>query len=451
VIHLENRRHLAMRREREGRHAFCSRSLCKKGTSMISKKRTLWTTMSAGLTALCFASACHSPDEPSATGTRDGPNESVDALRTVHEHGALAFPSWTPTTLSQAEPVHAWTFELSAAASIALRTEASSEGDVDTVLSLYREGPRGWGPAIARNDDVADSVLSALSRRLKAGRYRVVAKGYDARSIGTFILASECDGAGCPRSAPECLFGASFYELVHGEGREVTIASEEQITSAAQLHEDIARSQLVLAVQQSSHTDVATAAEALARVDQQTVRRLLLVDLSGERTYTAYEYGAGDNSYGAIFVEGTLDIAASIHDGDFLNCTALQRECLLPTTYANLRADRTFRTEEHALLESGALSRLTPAQRTQLLATLRINYLEADAPTLEDALGLADGGTVQMLRVRHVEHGLPLVVYEHGAGDTSVGAVFVGDEPGIRAVISDGSFERCSLFTSSAR
>lgn len=287
---------------------------------MTSIDRTPWIT-SAVLVAICLVGACSSGDAASDVDEGDALALTTGALRTIRKHGALSFPSWTPTQIDRAHRVHVWDFELSAAASVSIRTEASHEGDVDTLMSLYREGLRGEGRVIARNDDSVDSALAALSVSLQAGRYRVVIRAGGAKTSGTFILAAECRGAGCPRPIPDCLFGPSFYELLHGEPRDVEIVSEEQVTSVAQLTDPTARAQLLAAVQQSSHTDVTTPEEALSRVDQQTVRLLELRDAARGEAYTAYEYGAGDNSYGAVFSAGTLEIAASIHDGEFLNCT----------------------------------------------------------------------------------------------------------------------------------
>jgi hypothetical protein len=392
-------------------------------------------------TALSVCGACGVP-EPDATIRID---EASDQLRVTTEHGELAFGTWIPAEITENEPMAAWTFELTAQASVILRTEATSEGEIDTVLSLYRRGKRGWGRAIARNDDSSDTVLSALSRRLGAGQYRVVVTGYDQSAVGGFILASECRGAGCPKPAPECLFGATFHALVQGEVRTVEIANEEEIADIAQLGDALARAQLVLAVQQSSHSDVTTAEEALSRVDQQTVRRFTLVEPASTRAYTAYEYGAGDNSYGAIFSAGTSELAASIHDGDILHCTALVPECLLPATFPELRESDAFETLAITALNAQSLPELPEMDRAQLLAALRVNYSEADAPTLEVAIALADRGEVTRLALRHRESRRELVIYEHGAGDTSVGAVFERADTTIRAVISDGSFEQCRL------
>lgn len=122
-----------------------------------------------------------------------------------------------------------------------------------------------------------------------------------------------------PPPPPACLFGDTFYQL--RSEAPLTIESETWIRALSDLESTLQGEQLVLAVQQSAHTDVTTPAEALARVDQNEVRHMLLLDAPTGRRYEVFEYGAGDNSYGAIFREGTLQKVASIHDGDLLECT----------------------------------------------------------------------------------------------------------------------------------
>jgi hypothetical protein len=154
-------------------------------------------------------------------------------------------------------------------------------------------------------------------------------KGASRRTRGRLLRGSECSGRGRWSSAPACLFGSSFYELYHGGSPGLEIAGEEQITSIEELYEPLWQKQLVLAVQQSSHSDVTTPEAALSRVDQQTVRRLWLFDREAARAFTVYEYGAGDNSYGAVFEHCTTTIVAKIHDGDFLECSVHPAQCLL--------------------------------------------------------------------------------------------------------------------------
>lgn len=121
-----------------------------------------------------------------------------------------------------------------------------------------------------------------------------------------------------PEPGDACLFGAQFSDIRQNPA--LIIESEVWLRSVAALGGELAETQLVIAVQQSSHTDVSSAAEALARLDQQEVRRIELRELAGARRFTVYEYGVGDNSYGAFFTAGSSELVASIHDGDLLNC-----------------------------------------------------------------------------------------------------------------------------------
>jgi len=125
--------------------------------------------------------------------------------------------------------------------------------------------------------------------------------------------------AGCETVPAPCPFGEQFSDL--RDHPTLAIVSEAWIRSEDQLGDEVERAQLVLAVQQSSHTDVCTPSEALARVDQQEVRRLELHERTGGGAFTVFEYGVGDNSYGAVFARGALPVLASIHDGDLLDCT----------------------------------------------------------------------------------------------------------------------------------
>lgn len=52
------------------------------------------------------------------------------------------------------------------------------------------------------------------------------------------------------------------------------------------------------------------------------MRRIELREAAGTRRFTVYEYGVGDNSYGAFFSAGSTELVAAIHDGDLLDCRA---------------------------------------------------------------------------------------------------------------------------------
>jgi hypothetical protein len=240
----------------------------------------------------------------------------------------------------------------------------------------------------------------------------------------------------------ECLFGSSFRELLDGLSS-VTVAGDTEMTSVENL-EPLTREQLVLAVQQSSHTDVRTPEEAISRVDQQRVRLLGLWDVEGSRAFTAFEYGVGDNSYGAIFERGTTTIVASIHDGDFLGCSVQPGRCLFGPTFRDLAESGAFELRRTLVIRKANLAMLSSAETAQLHETLRQTYgNELDLPS---ALASADRGEVNQFTFRVVATGATIVAYEHGAGDTSVGALFDGESTTAVAVISDGAIEQCRLF-----
>jgi len=96
---------------------------------------------------------------------------------------------------------------------------------------------------------------------------------------------------------------------------QVTTTGRVDVTTAGQV-DALLKKQLIAACHQSSYTDVKTLADAFAAVDQgEFVVRQVKDKKTGE-TYTAVDYGAGDNTYGAIFKTGSAKPIVSIHDGD---------------------------------------------------------------------------------------------------------------------------------------
>jgi hypothetical protein len=83
------------------------------------------------------------------------------------------------------------------------------------------------------------------------------------------------------------------------------------------------KQQIVRAVQESAHTDVTTVEQAFSRVDGNEINQIIMRQTQYNQFYVEMEFGAGDNSYGAIFYWGTTAIAAAIHDGDQEECGGL--------------------------------------------------------------------------------------------------------------------------------
>jgi subtilisin-like proprotein convertase family protein len=274
-------------------------------------------------------------------------------------------------------------------------TQRGSSRNLDTTLFVYGPATSaGYGTsALATDDNAGWGRLSRLRdlRLADGGRYLVVVGTRDARGRGNYRLTAACASGACapvaddscpsaiandiracvaalqvdhdgsldPTEAvrlcietelgiadvPElaaactrqlldevldrsCVLGTTYQALFTSAALVVTHARK--LTSVSGLSAT-ARAQVVSAVQASSHTDVTTAAEALARVDEQEINVTELWDASARRAFTAYEYGAGDNSYGRVFVQGTTTKVADIHDGDLTGCTATwgpeRRDC----------------------------------------------------------------------------------------------------------------------------
>lgn len=364
---------------------------------------------------------------------------AFDSFRNPTDLGELRLGESTRGELTRDARYLAWTFELNGDAEVSLSTGDAGAGEVDTVAYLYREGERGWGRYIARNDDADGSLFSRITRSLGAGRYRILVKGYSTRTVGAFALASICEGPGCPVTVEPtaCLFGASFGEL---ETR-VNVTNR-QTLNAAWPFIDSQRAQIVIALQQSSHTDVTTVEEAFMRVDGGVIETWWLYDEAGARSFTAFTYGAGDNLYGAIFFGQTTTLVASIRDGFYEGCTVRAETCALGNRYRELLASTAF----EAVLSTRILdaSGLAPSRAVQLVRAVQVAY--ADATTATEALASVDGGEVNLTQLQHRATGRVITAYEYGAGDNSYGAIFLGDTTELVASITDGDFYDCAFF-----
>jgi hypothetical protein len=98
---------------------------------------------------------------------------------------------------------------------------------------------------------------------------------------------------------------------------QVKVTSERTLTSAdaSSISPELTK-QIIAACHQSSHTDVKTLADAFEAVDQGEFVIREGTDKKTGAKYLSVDYGAGDNTYGAIFKAGTTKVAVAIQDGD---------------------------------------------------------------------------------------------------------------------------------------
>lgn len=277
-------------------------------------------------TTACGADAPEGKGDPSPEPERY--EESVgkaDSFFNPTEHGLTGFSSAVPGEFKGSANFHAYDFTLRGEASVSIETFMGVGGDpaLDTVLYLYRQQADGrWGRYVAKNDDFsgAHRWSRIADLKLTAGSYRAIVKTYRYGAEGPFNLIVDCAGDGCgPRpvgDTDECLFGITYADLAHNPN--VSPISQHTLRKDVALSPRL-EAQIVAAVA-SNYDEVRQLDDAYAAVDQGEIFYTLLQDKTHGGTYTAVEYGAGDNSYGAILFGGTTEIAAGIGDGDLYSC-----------------------------------------------------------------------------------------------------------------------------------
>lgn len=119
-----------------------------------------------------------------------------------------------------------------------------------------------------------------------------------------------------------CAFGHTFGDLLERDN--VVIVEDERMlhAEAVQVLNAAEQAQVIIAVHQSSHTDVVTFSQAFAAMDEGELRVVRVLESASGRAYQAFEYGAGDNSFGAIFDTQTGALAARIIDGDIYDSSS---------------------------------------------------------------------------------------------------------------------------------
>lgn len=365
-----------------------------------------------------------------------------DSFYRPTEHGAIAYDVPANATLSRTARFHAWEHDVllpgQTPTSITTGPQASGGATVDTVVYLYRKQANGrWGSYIAKNDDAGDSLWSEISRSLDAGQYRIIVKGYSAATYGDFAVTLRCDRYACSPPQQACVFGATFAGI---DRQRFLFGADQALTSAAGL-DDTTRAQIVRALQASSHTDVTTAEEAFLRAGGGVIHRIELRDALAVRRYFAYEYGAGDNSYGAIFDERDVEPAAEIHDGDIAECRVPPATCIFGTSY-DLAAQPDLAITLEATFDPA--SDTTQLIRDQILIAARL-YM-TDVAGMVDLLNRVTDNEVRRVDVVHTPTRREFSFYTFILGDHRFGAAFWKNTTRLAVEIEDSVYNRCDAF-----
>jgi hypothetical protein len=396
------------------------------------------------LTFVPVTSACLDADEK---GAEDDPFGDLDvakddSFQRPTEHGSLAYGVPATSALARTARFHAWEFDVllpgQTPTAIALGPDVAGGPTVDTVVYLYKQQPSGrWGSYIAKNDDANGSLWSYLSRSLDAGHYRIIVKGYTERTYGKFGVTLTCDRYACSQPVEACVFGQTFNEI---DLQRFAFGGETRYTSAAGL-DATARAQIVRAMHASSHTDVTTAEEAFLRADSGEINRIEMRDGLAVRRYVTWEYGAGDNSYGAIFDELALEPAAEIHDGDIYECNLPPQTCIFGTSY-DLAAQPDLAILREATFDPG--SDTTQLIRDQILAAAQ--RWVPELTTVGAVFQRVTDNEVRRVDVVHTPTRREFSFYTFILGDHRFGAAFWKDTTSVAVEVEDNVFERCDAF-----
>ncbi|MDQ3371063.1 MAG: hypothetical protein M3680_37065 [Myxococcota bacterium] len=365
-----------------------------------------------------------------------------DGFHVPTRFGTLFANTWQYGLLDPSTKLRtpAWTFTLGDAASVTLQTRQAPTDDVwvtDTVVYLYSQRTDGTWRRIAKS---TVGGFGTLSRDLTAGAYRVIVKGLAAADEGEFMVRLGCTGPGCQPDS--CLFGDSFYELRQPTRGALTTYKQGELTIGSPLSAT-EQAQIIAAVQVSAvGEDVTTLAEAFAAVDGQEINHFAIYDSLAGRSFLAFEYGAGDSSYGALFQRDEPARVAEIGDGEIRACTVAARSCVLGRTYH----------EAAFMPDLRVLSTRTITQANQVnVAFLKdqivraVNQSSHQVTTLAEAFAAVDQGELFLRRYRHTD-GREFVSIEYGAGDNSYGAFFDANSANLVAAINDGDLYRCTAW-----
>jgi hypothetical protein len=415
--------------------------------------RSAW--LWSSLILVSTTAACLDQDKSDEEETDFLDDSKADSQLKPTNHGAILFGNPENAAITSAEHFHAWTFQLSGDAKVDMTTSYSVLGQrrTDTVLYLYRQKPdQSWGAYIARNDDYGSTVYSQLKKNLGAGNYRVLVKGHLASTTGKFKISVNCTGDGCvqpdpPPDTSTCVFGQSYHDIFENNPNLQIINSNKIYPNTLSTLNPEDRLRLMYAVQQSANTDVTTPEEAITRVDQDEVNVTWFVETAAKRAFIAFEYGAGDNSYGAVFdrwSDGpTGGMVTNIHDGDLENCSTAPKTCVFDDDWTAVRNNTTEFTITATKTVTQA-SQLTGVAADQAMIAFRQSY--DDVTSVADGLSRVDDNELTVYTLTHNPSGTQLESFVYHAGDTAVGRIYTKGTTTRAAVINDLYIEGCNLF-----
>ncbi|HET6585025.1 MAG TPA: hypothetical protein VFG69_16325, partial [Nannocystaceae bacterium] len=360
-------------------------------------------------TLATLVTACATDDDAGPVVPELGGGKA-DAIDHVDDQGAIDFAE--ARTGSFTEDLQFFGYHMSVREGARVRVEITQLGTakkLDTTLFVYgpRVGDELGTSAIAFDDDSGWGRQSRLTGvELAFGEYLVVVGTHDARGRGAFRLLTTCESGDCdPLPVPV--------------GCDETVANNILFCMAAQVADSAA----------DPETPDLTHAEALA------------ICSDGEALGPVFDNLCANPQPPEFCASGFDVFAQSMGPACHDELLPFAVECVFGEHYHDLETSMDIVSGVRRRLTSPA--GLSATEQAQVIRAVQSSS-HTDVVTVEEAFDRADQNEINQIELWDRTSARPYVVYEFGAGDTSVGAYFVHDTAERVAVISDGELERCS-------
>ncbi len=365
---------------------------------------------STALSLVISLAAC-ATSEPDDAVTPELGSGKADALDHVDDRGALALATPKDAAFTEDLEFHGHHLAVRPGARVRVEiTQAGTAKKLDTTLFVY--GPLQAGAfgteAIAFDDDSGWGKQSRISglELAAGGEYLVVVGTHDARGRGQYRLRATCESGDCSPLPPV------------PTGCDEIVANNILMCMANQVADSEA----------DPETPDLDRAEALA------------ICSDGEALGPVFDNLCLHGTPRDFCAAGFDAFAQTMGPACAAELAPFAVECVFGDEYRNLRWSHDVVSGDRRVVASAnGLDALT---RAQIIAT--VQAVGFDVGTIEAALEFADEGEVNRTELWDRTSARAYVVYEMGAGDTSVGAYFEHGTTDVVARIGDGFHERCS-------
>ncbi len=336
----------------------------------------------------------------------------ADVADRVESGEALAFEVPVTGAFDEDLQFFGHALEVRAGADVRLDvTHLGTAAQLDTTMFLY--GPRteagGYGTeAIAFDDDDGWGRHSRLDEVFgEGGEYLVVIGTADGRDRGHYRLLATCNSDNCGPVEAEA---EACHPWVRGN---------------------------ILACFRGQYADAAADPET----PTPTAEEVLAVCTDGEALGPIFDNTCAAPQPPAYCSESFETFAQTMGPACAESLAPFAVECAFGSTYRELfdSPDLSVGAQRRLTIDSA----LSEAEQSQVIAAV-LSASFAEVTTLEEAFEAADQQEINRIEVWDRTSATAYVVYEFGAGDTSVGAYFeVGSNEPV-AINGDGDLDECS-------